>query len=269
MPVYCDSHVHFDGLGDAPGGVAAVVERAILADVRFMIAVGGSADANRDVLEVTSRFSDNIWAAVGYDRNCAGSDCCLDSLEQLATQGERGIHPVAIGEIGLDFHYCPDTAREQQELFSVQLAIARSHKLPVIVHSRDADEETLAALRKHGRDWSGSSGGIGVLHCFSGDVRFAQQVLDCGFHISFSGIATFKNAEPVREAIRIVPLDRLLLETDSPFLAPVPNRGKRNEPAYLPHVAEAVAEIKGCPVEEIASISTRNAKVLFRIGDNP
>ena len=264
-----DSHVHFDGFGGVPGGSSAVIERAMLAGVRWMVAVGGSADANKAALEVSSRFRNSVWPAVGYDRHCAGCDCDLKVLAELATKGEGGVLPVAIGEIGLDFHYSPESAGEQQKLFASQLAIARDHELPVIVHTREADEETLSLLTRYSEECGDRNGRIGVLHCFAGDIKFARRVLDCGFHISFSGIATFRNAESVRDAIRIVPRERLLIETDSPFLAPVPNRGKPNEPANLCHVAEVVAASMGCPVEEVADIATSNAKRLFGIDDEP
>jgi TatD DNase family protein len=136
----------------------------------------------------------------------------------------------------------------------------------VVVHSREADEATLAELREHAQAWRGEPGRAGVLHCFAGDEAFARQLLDLGFHISFSGIVTFRNADALRAVARLVPDDRLLIETDTPLLAPVPVRGKRNEPAFLPHVAAKLAGVRGCSVERIAEITTANAEWLFGRG---
>ena len=170
---------------------------------------------------------------------------------------------VAVGEIGLDFHYAPETAEAQVALFRGQLAQARELGLPVIVHSREADAETLSELRAHAAAWTGAPERIGVLHCFTGGRAFAEALLNLGFHISFSGIVTFRNADVLREVAAAVPAERLLMETDSPYLAPVPMRGQANEPAFLVHVAETLASVRGCPVDEIARVTTANAQRLF------
>jgi TatD DNase family protein len=152
----------------------------------------------------------------------------------------------------LDYHYSADTAAAQKALFSSMLDGARHHGLPVVVHSREAEADTLALLENHRSAWRGDPDRLGVLHCFTGDLPFAQALLALGMMISFSGIVTFKNAAALRDVAAAVPDDRLLIETDSPYLAPVPYRGKRNEPAYVCFIASALAELRGCEAEKIA-----------------
>jgi TatD DNase family protein len=172
----------------------------------------------------------------------------------------------AIGELGLDFHYTPETAEAQQALMVEQLALARELRLPVIVHSREADQETVALLSAHARQWGGGSDRIGVLHCFTGTESLARQLLDLGFMISFSGIVTFRNADLLREVARGIPADRLLIETDTPYLTPVPHRGRPNEPCYLPAIAALLARVRGMDVEELAGLTTANSEKLFGSG---
>jgi TatD DNase family protein len=148
------------------------------------------------------------------------------------------------------------------------LELARKYQLPVIVHSREADDDTMALLQEHVRRWCGDPGRIGVLHCFTGIVGFARKLLDMGLMISFSGIVTFKNANNLRAVARDVPEDRLLIETDTPYLAPVPHRGKSNEPAYVVHVAEILAKIRKDTIERIAHSTARNAERLFGLNRN-
>jgi len=236
--------------------------RAQAAGVKPMIAVGGSPETNKFAVETANRFPDIVKAAIGYDRNQAGQ-LLSDLKSEIERLSEHGTTIAAIGEIGLDFYYSPDTAEDQVQLFGRQLQLARQLELPVIVHSREAEEITAVELRKHRESWGRHNDRIGVLHCFTGGREFAQKILDLNFYISFSGIITFRNASDVREAARMVPEDRLLIETDSPYLAPEPYRGKQNEPAYLKRVAEALAEIRGCSVERIAKMTTDNAECLF------
>ncbi len=167
---------------------------------------------------------------------------------------------VAYGEIGLDYvkEYSP--APLQRSHFAAQVELAQELGLPLVIHDREAHADTLAILRAAGSLASG-----GVMHCFSGDVALAEEVLELGFYISIPGVVTFKTAETMREAVARVPLERLLLETDGPFLAPVPYRGKRNEPAFLPWIAAKVAEIKGCSIDEVAQATTTNARRLFSL----
>lgn len=179
-----------------------------------------------------------------------------DQLLSLARSDER---VVAIGEIGLDF-YKAENQQEQKAVFAAQLAIAKELDLPVIIHCRDAALPMRELLQEF---WEHNEAVRGVMHCWGGTPEETQWFLDLGFYISFSGIVTFKNALAIQESAKIVPSDRLLIETDCPFLAPVPKRGKRNEPAYVRHVAERVAELRGIPLETLAEQTTHNACQLF------
>jgi TatD DNase family protein len=243
-----DTHVHFDGLDDAEGAIA----RAVAGGVGKMLAVGGAQRGNEMAVEFASRHPDKIVAAAGFDREHAGRKIDFAAFESFA----RAKQVCAIGEIGLDYHYHPETATAQKELMDQMLQIAGRLGLPVIVHSREADADTVEMLAKR-------QNVKGVIHCFTGNRSFVEKLVAIGFYISFSGIITFRNAAQVREAAKAVPDDRLLIETDSPFLAPEPHRGKKNEPVYVKHVAEALANIRGCPVEKIVEITSANAVRLF------
>jgi TatD DNase family protein len=180
----------------------------------------------------------------------------------VAELKELAAHPrvVAIGETGLDYYYSHSPHDVQRRVFSQFIHMARETDLPIVVHERDAAQEAAELLRSEG------SGKLrGVIHCFTGNYEAACHYLDLGFYLSFTGIITFKNAEPLREVVRKIPLERMLVETDSPYLTPVPHRGKRNEPAYVRFVAETVAEIKLITLEEVAERTTRNVQNLFKI----
>ena len=255
-----DTHVHFQ-TAMSPDDMAGMVERARTAGVDRLIAVGCEPDANAAALRAASAYPEFIKAAVAYDRSLAGSGVRVETIRELILSAPAG-HVAAIGELGLDFHYTPETAEAQQTLMAAQLTLARELRLPVIVHSREADRETVELLSTHARQWSGAPDRIGVLHCFTGTEFLARQLLDLGFMISFSGIVTFRNADPLREVARGIPVDRLLIETDTPYLTPVPYRGKPNEPCYLPAVAALLAKVRGLPVAELATTSA-NARRLF------
>lgn len=224
-----------------------------------MVAIGGSEAANELAAFLADRDPDRIRAAVGYDRDEAESAPSAEALEAMLLRPGVG----AIGETGLDYHYGRDSAAAQRALFADMLERARTHCLPVVVHSREADEDTLDMLRDFAADWTGEPDRIGVLHCFTGNAAFAEALLDLGMHISFSGIATFPGAKALREVSREVPLKRLLIETDSPYLAPPPYRGKRNEPAHVVRVAEVLAEARGIGIDEVAAATHKNAARLF------
>jgi len=256
--MYFDTHAHFNAFAD-PAEARAALERAEAAGVRRILAVGGSPEANRAALNAAAEWPGRVFAAVGYDRDQAESAPSLSGLEADLARPKV----TALGEIGLDYHYQPDTAPAQRALFAAQLDLARRRNLPVIVHSREADQDTLDLLREHVPAWRGDPARIGVLHCFTGTAKFAAELLDLGLMISFSGILTFRNADPLREVARTVPADRLLIETDTPFLAPIPHRGHRNEPAWVVPVAETLANIRGDSLESIAHHTTANAETLF------
>lgn len=243
-----DTHVHFDLLPDVNGAVT----RAVAGDVGKMLAVGGAQRGNEMAVQIAGEYPGRIVAAVGFDREHAGIKIDFEAFEKFA----RDNRVCAIGEVGLDYHYHPETAAAQKELLVRMIQIAAKLDLPVIVHSREADADTLEVL-------GGNAGVRGVVHCFTGDRDFAEKLVALGFHISFSGILTFQKAVQVREAAKVVPADRLLIETDSPYLAPEPHRGKKNEPAYVKHVAETLAIVRSCSVEEIEEITSENASRLF------
>jgi len=253
---YYDTHAHFEGI---PLETAVVVGRAFEAGVTRIVAVGGSTTLNAGALATSLAFPANVLLALAFDRDQAGTaspDVYVETLRRLAAE-----HPLAaVGETGLDFHYHPETAEAQCALFAAQLRLADEWKLPVIIHTREADDATLRVLDE--TPWRG--GGLrGVVHCFTGNKDFARQLLDRQLAISFSGIVTFRNADMLRESAAFVPDERLLIETDSPFLAPVPKRGQRNEPAFVALVAECLAKVRGTTIERIAQLTRENAERLF------
>ena len=258
--MFSDTHVHFDDFA-ADGSLASILERAERSEVRKLLAVGGSSEANELALKLAGEFPKRIFGSVGYDRGLAGEANDFAALRELAARDET----VAIGETGLDYFYEPEKAKEQKALFFQCLEIAAEVQKPVIVHTRDADDDTLGMLTDFSKVWKGDPTRIGVLHCFTRDEAFACALLDLGFHISLSGIVTFRNADPLRDVAKMIPMDRLLIETDSPYLAPMPHRGKRNEPAFVADVAKRLAEVRGCAVESLAKATTENALHLLGV----
>ena len=257
--MFFDTHVHFDGIGDGPA-VSAALDRAAAAGVTRMVAIGGDLVRNEAMVAAAGAEPERLRCAVGYDRDGATD---IPDLATLTSLVDAQSAVVAIGEIGLDFFYHPDLKDAQRELFRTMLDLAGRHQLPVVVHSRDADAETLEDLTAHREAWTGEPDRIGVLHCFTRERPMMEALVRLGFHISFSGIVTFRNADPLREVARHVPDDRMLIETDSPYLAPVPHRGKANEPAFVPDVARVLAECRGVPLETIASQTMANGRHLF------
>jgi len=200
--------------------------------------------------------TDYIWAAVGVHPHDS-ADAPEDYIERLTEIAARP-KVVAIGEIGLDYHYDFSPRDVQRRVFGRQLELARQLNLPVIIHMREATQDTLAMLREH-------EGIKGVMHCFSGSAETAEICVGMGLHVAFTGSVTFKNARKVVEAAAAVPLERLMAETDCPYLSPEPVRGRRNEPSNVRYVLEKLAEIKGVPADEMAEINIRNARELFGI----
>ncbi len=269
MPLF-DTHAHFSRLG-GEYALDAQVARARAAGVSRIIAVGGSCDLNKAAVDAASAYPELMRVSLGFDRDQAEElstpDALNDALERMQTAIRRlpnkGVHVCAVGEIGLDYFYSSETAQQQLALFRAQLAFANNKGLPVIVHSRDADEDTLAALAEHARAWKGAPDRIGVLHCFTRDTGMAEQLIELGYHISFSGIVTFLNADPLREVAMTIPDDRLLIETDAPYLAPAPMRGNRNEPAFVKHVATRLAEVRSVDQDTLEAQTFTNASHLF------
>jgi TatD DNase family protein len=256
-----DTHVHVDDFV-SDGSWPEVLDRARLAGVEKMIAVGGGPDANALAVRLAQQFPGRLFAAVGYDRHLAGTSPDMEQLERLADSTAT----VAIGEIGLDYFYDAATAPEQRRLFIRCLEIATQFRKPVLVHTRDADADTLALLTDFSKAWKGDADRLGAVHCFTRDRAVAYALLDLGFYISFSGIVTFANASALRETAALIPEERLLIETDAPYLAPVPHRGQRCEPAFVAETAKRLAQVLGTTVESLAIATARNAERLFQTG---
>jgi hydrolase, tatD family len=246
-----DSHCHLN-FPDLAQRLPEVLTNMAEAGVDKAIAISVSRQSFEEVHAIAQNHP-NIYATVGIHPDDPEAE--EFSLEELL---ERAARPkvVAIGETGLDYHWCKGDLAWQHQRFALHIEAANRSGLPLVVHTRDAAEDTMRLLREH-------QAHAGVIHCFTEDVHAAKLALDLGFYISFSGIVTFKNATAIQEAARYVPLDRLLVETDSPYLAPVPKRGKPNEPAYVRHTAAFVAQLRGDSLENIAQATTANCLRLF------
>lgn len=243
--------------------VDAIIRRAYEANVKYMLAIGTELGDVDEICTIANNHK-NVFRSVGIHPQEASKHCLnytYDGIAKIIKKHCSLQKTVAIGEIGLDYHFEKESEPQQKEIFHLQMDLAKESKLPVVIHSRDAVDDTVSALREH-------SGICGVIHCFSEEMDFARKSLDLGFYISISGVVTFKSAKELHESIKFIPLDRLLIETDSPFLAPVPFRGKINEPAFIAYVAEKVAEIKGCNVETIAEATSNNFFRLFDRASN-
>ena len=252
--MFIDSHAHIDG-PEFDADREEVIKRARDAGVSTILNVG-TGDPHSGALERAVELAehhDGICTAVGTHPHDAKlyDDKAEEKIKRLIKQSSR---VVAWGEIGLDFHYDHSPRDVQREVFRRQLRAARKLSLPVIVHTREAEEDTVEILQS---EWAGSKL-PGVMHCFSGSARLAEQCLELGFMISFSGIVTFRKADELRAIALDVPIERLLIETDCPYLAPVPYRGKRNEPAYVVEVARCLAELQGMSLEQMANVTSEN-----------
>ncbi len=247
-----DAHAHLDPI-QYPTGLDEVIARAKSAGLKWVINVAMLSDGAEQALAVTAEH-DFMRAVVGCHPHDAKrfDEKMLGRLEELAARAEV----VGIGEIGLDFYRDHSPRPAQEEALAAQLDLARRLDLPVIIHDREAHERTLEIIRAAGET-------AGMFHCFSGDVGLARRVLDLGFFISVPGVVTFPKAEALRQVVAFTPLERLLVETDCPFLAPVPFRGRRNEPAYVVETAKKTAEIKGVSYDELAAQTTANLEALF------
>ncbi len=258
MPVrLVDTHCHLDP-SYFPDGPAAPLARAKAAGVEGFVVIGVGKDLTqaRAAVSLAAASPANIAAVVGVHPHDAASldDAVFAELDGLAAAGEV----VAVGEIGLDYHYDHSPRAAQRETFARLIALARARRKPIVVHTREAAADTVSILASEGASDVG-----GVIHCFSEDVAFARSALALGFDLSFSGILTFKSARTVHEVAAWAPDDRILVETDSPYLAPVPLRGKPCEPAYIVHTVARLADLRGASVEAIAEVTTANAERRF------
>ncbi|HVU04710.1 MAG TPA: TatD family hydrolase [Polyangiaceae bacterium] len=246
-----DTHCHLDSENCKEGPDAALA-RARAEGVSAFVAIGvGSVAAAKEVRELAIRRADVVCTVGVHPHEAAElGDAAFEELEALA----RAPEVVAVGEIGLDYHYDHSPRDVQAAIFARFIALARAVRKPIVVHTREAPEDTLSILAREGARDVG-----GVIHCFSEDRAFAARAFDLGFDVSFSGILTFKSALSVQEVARYAPEDRILVETDSPYLAPVPKRGRPNEPAYVVHTAAKLAELRGTTRAHIERITTENA----------
>jgi TatD DNase family protein len=252
-----DSHCHLDD-AQFDADREAVIKRAREAGLKWILAIGtGDGPPDLDAAVRLAELNPFIMASVGVHPNDSpkvDQGRTFEDLERLLAHQKV----VGIGEIGLDYHWgVPKDA--QMPVFIRQLEIAAAARMPVIIHTRDAWEDTIDVLREH---WA-HTGSPCIMHCFTGNAEQARECIDFGFYLAFGGVTTFPKAAEIREAARIVPADRLLIETDSPYLAPVPYRGKRNEPAYVAHTARTLAEVRGISFEEVTAQTTANFERLF------
>jgi TatD DNase family protein len=258
--VLVDSHCHIAG-PEFAADLEAVVARAAAAGLTGCLVILAADDAPE--LQQAAQVA-SAWPAVrfsiGVHPHAAGRFAGAPAEAAAAVERALDSQPLArgLGEIGLDYHYDFAPHDAQQTVFREQIRVARRRRLPIVIHTREAEDDTFRLLAEES---AGEAGG--VFHCFTGDRDMARRALDIGFHLSLSGIVTFPRALELREVARMVPLDRRLIETDSPYLAPVPHRGKRNEPAHVAHVAEVVAELRGTTSSAIAEVTSANFARLF------
>ncbi|MFI5323719.1 MAG: TatD family hydrolase [Thermodesulfobacteriota bacterium] len=249
-----DTHAHLDSLEDVPGSIARARENGI----ESIIAISSDLTSSKNTISISEKYG-NVFAAVGIHPHASrgADDTSLREIEDLTGTDKV----VALGETGLDYHYLNSERDAQTISLKEHINIANRAGLPLVIHVRDADHDLIQILKSER-----VSDRTGVIHCFTGNYETAKNYLDLGFYISFSGIVTFKKSEEIRDAAKRIPHDRILIETDSPYLAPVPLRGKTNEPANVKYVAETIAETRGISLEEIAELTTGNAERLFQIG---
>jgi len=260
---FIDSHAHLD-VSTYDGDRAEVIGRAREAGVEMMLEICGS-DVAKGSLEIGLKLAEEypfIYAAVGLHPHEAS--LYDDALEQKLLSMSDHEKVVGWGEIGLDYHYDHSPRDTQRRVFRRQLELALERRAPAIIHTREAEEDTIQILRESWAEAGGAEIG-GIIHCFTGTQKLAEAAIEMGFHISFSGVLTFKTAGELRDVARSISADRLLVETDCPYLAPLPYRGKRNEPAFVRETAAKLAELKGLSLEEIARVTSDNFKRLFNV----
>ena len=257
-----DSHCHLD-FPDFAAERDDIVARARNAGVGTMLSISTKLSTFEGVRQVAESYPD-VYCTVGVHPHEADREEGADDASRLiALAGHPKV--VGLGETGLDYYYAHSSRANQRAAFEAHISAARETGLPVVVHTRDAEADTMEILRQQ----TGKGGLAGVLHCFTGTRRLADFALEIGFYVSFSGILTFKNADDLRETAKSMPLDRLLVETDAPYLAPMPMRGKRNEPAFVAHTAAYLAELRGLAAEDLATATTDNFFRLFAKAKRP
>lgn len=254
--MFIDTHVHLNA-DQYDEDLQEVIDRALENNVTKMIVIGFDRKTIERAMDLTEKY-DFIYAVVGWHPvdaiDCTPED--LQWIEELAAH----LKVVGIGETGLDYHWDKSPKEVQQEVFRKQIQLAKKVRLPIIIHNREATEDVLRILKEEKAEEVG-----GVMHCFSGSVETARESIDMNFMISLGGPVTFKNAKKPKEVAERIPIEHLMIETDAPYLAPHPYRGKRNEPSYVPLVAEEIARLKGLTVEEVGEKTTKNAEQFFNL----
>lgn len=260
--MFTDSHCHL-AFPELKAQLPEIRRAMALAQVSRALCICTTLEEFGEVHALATAY-DNFWATVGVHPDNEG--VTEPTLNDLLSRGQLP-RVVGIGETGLDYYRLGERTLAdmewQRERFRIHIRAARQLHKPLVIHTRSASDDTLAILRQEGEDGSGACAG-GVFHCFTETAEVARAALELGFYISFSGILTFKNAQDLRDVASFVPLDRLLIETDSPYLAPVPYRGKTNNPSFVPYVARQLAELKNIPLEQIAQVTSRNFNTLFK-----
>jgi len=253
--IYIDSHCHLDMLEDYDSH-DNIVMRASEAGVKYLQTICTKLEELPKILAIAEKYP-NVFASVGVHPSEVTKLVKAPELLELAKHDKI----IGLGETGLDYHYNKEPAQQdlQRKVFEQHIEASCKIQLPIIVHTRDAEDDTLSIIASYKKTHNFP----GLIHCFTASENFARKILDLGFYISVAGIITFKNAEDLRSIVKFVPLDRILIETDSPYLAPVPNRGKTNEPSYVKYVAEAIADLKKVSLEECAKQTTDNFFKLF------
>lgn len=249
---WIDIHAHLNMLDE---GVEAAIAQAQSVGVKKIITIGTDPADHPIVLEIAQKYYPDVYCTLGVHPH--DGKVYTEEVGQFIRQHAVDPVVVAIGEIGLDYYYDQSPRDQQKEAFRAQLDIARDLKMPIEIHTRDAEEDTIEILQEYKGQVTG------VVHCFTGTSWLAEKALDLGYNISISGVVTFKNAESLRETVRRLPMDRIHVETDAPFLAPIPMRGKKNTPAYVLHTAEFVAKLKGVSLEELCQQTRTNALKMF------
>jgi TatD DNase family protein len=257
-----DTHAHLDMIENM--SPAEAVEKSAEEGVKYIINPGSSIERSKMAVSYANKFP-GVFASVGVHPHDAAEvrEKDMKILESLINgdDGSRNEKVVAVGEAGFDFFRNLSPRPDQERVFRASIELALKHDLPLIIHNRDADDETYRVLK----EYAGENGLKGVVHCFSGDAAFAAKCLELGLYISFTGVITFPNAKSTLDVVREVPLERIFVETDAPFLAPQPKRGKENYPGYVKYVAEKIAEIKEATFEEIAKKTSANAVEFFSL----
>jgi TatD DNase family protein len=253
--IIVDSHCHLDMLQEHDT-LDSYIKRALESDVKYLQTICTRIDNFDNILKIAKQY-DNVFASVGVHPNEVENVIQAKELIELAKDNKV----IGLGETGLDYFYNKEPAHHkmQQDSFEQHIIASQENGLPIIVHTRDAESDTASIIARNKK----AKNFKGLIHCFTASKEFAAKILDLDMFISIAGIITFKNAEDLREVVRFIPLERILVETDSPYLAPVPKRGKTNEPAYTRFVAECIAELKGVPLQKVAEQTTENFFSLF------